>query len=85
VSFVAITFCVVSQRVFIVVSVYVVIDSVRKLLVTPPYFSLMKLLKSGSSYKNQFRLFVCLFAGGDLRSGAFHGAVRASLQRLQQQ
>jgi hypothetical protein len=37
VSFAAITLCVVSQRVFIVVSVYFVIDSVRKLLDTPSY------------------------------------------------
>jgi hypothetical protein len=32
VSFAAITLCISSQRVFIVVSVYFVIDSVRKLL-----------------------------------------------------
>jgi hypothetical protein len=37
VSFVAITLCVASQRVFIVVSVYFVIDSVRKLLDMPSY------------------------------------------------
>jgi hypothetical protein len=37
VSFAAITLCVVSQRVFIVVSVYFVIDSVRKLLDTAWY------------------------------------------------
>jgi hypothetical protein len=37
VSFAAITVCVASQRVFIVVSVYFVIDSVRKLLDTPSY------------------------------------------------
>jgi hypothetical protein len=37
VSFAAMTLCVASQRVFIVVSVYFVIDSVRKLLVTPSY------------------------------------------------
>jgi hypothetical protein len=37
VSFAAITLCVVSQRVFIVVSVYFVIDLVRKLLDTPSY------------------------------------------------
>jgi hypothetical protein len=37
VSFAAITLCVASQRVFIVVSVYFVIDSVRKLLETPSY------------------------------------------------
>jgi hypothetical protein len=39
VSFAAITLCVASQRVFIVVSVYFVIDSVRKLLDTPSCFS----------------------------------------------
>jgi hypothetical protein len=32
------TLCFASQRVFIVVSVHFVIDSVRKLLVTPSYF-----------------------------------------------
>jgi hypothetical protein len=36
VSFAAITLCVASQRVFIGVSVYFVIDSVRKLLNTQP-------------------------------------------------
>jgi len=35
VSSAAITLCVASQRVFIVVSVYIVIDSVRRLLDTP--------------------------------------------------
>jgi hypothetical protein len=35
VSFAAITLCVASQRVFIVVSLYFAIDSVRKLLDTP--------------------------------------------------
>jgi hypothetical protein len=35
VSFAAISLCVASQRVFIVVSVYFVISSVRKLLDTP--------------------------------------------------
>jgi hypothetical protein len=38
VSFAAITLCIASQRVFIVVSVYFVIDSFRKLLDTPSYF-----------------------------------------------
>jgi hypothetical protein len=38
VSFAAINLCVASQRVFIVVSVYFVIDSVRKLLDTPSYW-----------------------------------------------
>jgi hypothetical protein len=37
VSFAAITLCVVSQLVFIVVIVYFVIDSVRKLLDIPSY------------------------------------------------
>jgi hypothetical protein len=36
-SFAAIIMCVASQRVFIVVSVYFVTDSVRKLLNTPSY------------------------------------------------
>jgi hypothetical protein len=40
VSFVAITFCVASQRVFIVV-VYFVIDSVRKLLDVPSYATVL--------------------------------------------
>jgi hypothetical protein len=35
----AITLCVASQRVFIVVSVHFVIDSVRKLLDTPSYIA----------------------------------------------
>jgi hypothetical protein len=37
VSFVAITLCVASEQVFIVVVAYFVIDSVRKLLDTPSY------------------------------------------------
>jgi hypothetical protein len=37
VSFAVIILCVASQRVFIVVSVYFVIDSVRKLLDKPSY------------------------------------------------
>jgi hypothetical protein len=37
VSFAAIILCVATQRVFIVVSVYFVIDSVQKLLDTHPY------------------------------------------------
>jgi len=39
-SFAAITLCVASQRVFTVVGVYFVIDSVRKLLETPSYMGL---------------------------------------------
>jgi hypothetical protein len=41
VSFAAITLCVASQRVFIVVSVYFVIESVRKLLDTPSYIQII--------------------------------------------
>jgi hypothetical protein len=37
VSFAAITLCVALQRVFILVSIYFVIDSVRKLMDTPSY------------------------------------------------
>jgi hypothetical protein len=44
VSFAAITPCVASQRVFIVVSVYFVVDSVRKLLDTLVYFCNIKFL-----------------------------------------
>jgi hypothetical protein len=40
VSFAAITLCVSSQRVFVVVSVYFVMDSVQKRLDTPSYTSL---------------------------------------------
>jgi hypothetical protein len=40
VSFVAITLFVASQRVFIVVSVYFIIDSAQKLLDTPSYVHL---------------------------------------------
>jgi hypothetical protein len=41
VNFAAITLCIVSQRVFIFVDLYYVIDSVRKLLDTPSYFRLL--------------------------------------------
>jgi hypothetical protein len=37
VSFAAVTLCVASQRVFLVLSIYFIIDSVRKLLDSPPY------------------------------------------------
>jgi hypothetical protein len=54
VSFVAITLCVVSQRVFIVVVVvvYFVVDSVRKLLDTP----------SCLKYKLWIRIFRCFIS-----------------------
>jgi hypothetical protein len=41
VSFAAMTLCVASQRVFVVVVVYFVIDSVRKVLDTPSYYPKM--------------------------------------------
>jgi hypothetical protein len=43
VSFAAITVCVASQRVFIVLSIYFVIDSVRKLVDTPSYIIIFNL------------------------------------------
>jgi hypothetical protein len=42
VSFAAITLCIASQRSFIIISIYFVIDSVRNLLVTPSYFSVLR-------------------------------------------
>jgi hypothetical protein len=62
-EFCAITLCVASQRVFIVVSVYFNIDSVRKLLDTPAYVSFFILSRVGRSldmgwmlqlYKHQY-------------------------------
>jgi hypothetical protein len=44
VSFAAITLCVASQHVFVVVVVYFVIDLVRKLLDTPSYLFLCLML-----------------------------------------
>jgi hypothetical protein len=44
VSFAAITLCVASQRILIVVSVYFVIDSVPKLLNTPSFFNFLQRL-----------------------------------------
>jgi hypothetical protein len=60
VSFVAITLYVASQRVFIVVSVYFVTDSVRKLLDTPSYVILILrlVLTTAVSYTCQC-LLVC--------------------------
>jgi len=40
VSFIAITLCVASQRVFIVIVVYFVVDTVRKRLDTPSYYQI---------------------------------------------
>jgi hypothetical protein len=54
VSFAAITLCVASQRVFIFVSVYFVIDSVQKLLDTPSYLYTI-------SHNVIFYLSVCLW------------------------
>jgi hypothetical protein len=47
VSFAAITLCVASQRMFIVV--YFVIDSVRKLLDTPWYINTVRDIKSNNN------------------------------------
>jgi hypothetical protein len=49
VSFALITICAASQRVFIVVTVYFVIDSVRKLLDTPSYFTTLLLIQGATS------------------------------------
>jgi hypothetical protein len=46
VSFAAITLCVDSQRVFIIIVVYFVIESVRKLLVTLAYLCLCVCLQA---------------------------------------
>jgi hypothetical protein len=53
VSFAAITLCVASQRVFIVVSTYFVMDSVRKLLDTPSYASRLVLFLIAECFKRQ--------------------------------
>jgi hypothetical protein len=49
-SFVAITLCVSSQPVFIIVSIYFVIDSFRKILDTPSYKENSFLLFSVNSF-----------------------------------
>jgi hypothetical protein len=53
VSFAAITICVASQRVFIVLLVYFIIESVRKLLDTPSYFQWNVRTLRASKYFNQ--------------------------------
>jgi hypothetical protein len=50
VSFAAITFCVASQQVFIVLSIYLIINSVWKLLNIPSYIFV--------NYKNTYSVFV---------------------------
>jgi hypothetical protein len=50
VSFAAKVLCVASQRLFIAVSVYFVIDSVRKLLVKPSYVGYLTHTVSTSDY-----------------------------------
>jgi hypothetical protein len=54
VSFAAITLCVASQRVFVVVSVYIIIESVRKLLDTPSYALAMLLTDSIEFFSERF-------------------------------
>jgi hypothetical protein len=53
VSFAAITLCVASERVFIVVSVYFVTDSVRKLMDKPAYiiFFVLKVSNLGITFR----------------------------------
>jgi hypothetical protein len=57
VSFAIITLCVASQRVFIIVVIYFVIDSVRKLLDTPSYAQNYIILRLTCTYNwPKFRL-----------------------------
>jgi hypothetical protein len=56
VSFAAINFCVASQLVFIVVSVYFVIDSVQKLLEIPSYVTATKTSTLRHLYWEEFEL-----------------------------
>jgi hypothetical protein len=62
VSFAAKTLCVASQRVFIVVGVYFVIDSVQKLLYTPSYRPKFSFAIYNDVYicKIIFSVFLCL-------------------------
>jgi len=57
VSFAAITLCVAFQRVFIVVGLYFVIDSVRKLLDTPSYNNL-KVTPSTCALQKEYCIFI---------------------------
>jgi len=54
VSFAAITICVASQRVFIFVSVYFLIDSILKRLDTPSYVAYIKI----NSFTGPFFVFL---------------------------
>jgi hypothetical protein len=59
-TFAAITLCVASQRVFIVVSVYFVIDSVRKLLGTPSYdINYGGILSNKNVIFNLSKIYIC--------------------------
>jgi UDP-N-acetylmuramyl pentapeptide phosphotransferase/UDP-N-acetylglucosamine-1-phosphate transferase len=61
VNFAAITLCVVSQRVFIVVVVvYFVIDSVRKLLDTPLYVKHLIIAFSSSHFEHRVYFWLLL-------------------------
>jgi hypothetical protein len=70
VSFAAITLCVASERVFIVIVVYFVIDSVRELLDTPTYVVSRKTqLRCQCEYENfgfSDLLKICSFTQGNL-------------------
>jgi hypothetical protein len=61
VSFAAITLHVASERMFIDVSIYFIIDSVRKLLDTPSYYLEAELLTHAFSLLVRFALFLYLF------------------------
>jgi hypothetical protein len=62
VSFAAITLCVASQQVFIVVVVYFVIDSVRKILNTSSY-ELLMIINDGYLGSVKYRIFLGWFIG----------------------
>jgi hypothetical protein len=67
VSFAAITLCVASQRVFIVVSAYFVIDSVRKLLDTPSYILIFTFSEDMGGQETLKRMVAsCLKCGSQL-------------------
>jgi hypothetical protein len=58
VSFAAITLCVASERVFVVISVYFVIDSVRKLLDIPLHFFVVRyLVEPGDNFTFSFTFY----------------------------
>jgi len=73
-SFAAITLCVASQRVFIVISVYSVIDSVRKLLDTLSYITC---LLAGTTLHTVTPQTFCSLSNLSHSSAPFYMTVRA--------